>query len=107
MKTIKTLYFSALLVCAATISSCSCQSESEAVDNTAAQAEIEQIAINHAQQFSGNVSSKKQQQLLFEIRAHEQDLRENNLNNEAEIYIKRFTEELKNINPELAKSINL
>ena len=107
MKTIKTLCFSALLICATTISSCSCESESVVVDNTAAQNEIEQIAISHAKQFSGNVSSKKQQQLLFEVRAHEQDLRENNLNNEADIYIKRFAEELKNIDPALAKSINL
>lgn len=86
------------------VSSCSCQNEDK---TTSAPTEIEEIAKKHASQFSNTkLSDMEVQQLLFEVRAHEQDLRAANLNKEADIYIEYFNTHLKNINPNLAKKIN-
>ena len=48
----------------------------------------------------------KTQKKLFEVRAHEQDLRNAGLNDEADYYIKMFVKHLKNSNPSLADSIS-
>ena len=49
----------------------------------------------------------KTQKKLFEVRAHEQDLRKAGLNEEADYYIKMFVKHLKNSNPSLADSISI
>jgi nitrogenase molybdenum-iron protein alpha/beta subunit len=68
--------------------------------------DVEAVAKEHAKQFAnGSLSEMQIQQKLFEVRAHEQDLRDENLNAEADYYIKMFTKHLKKTNPDLAKQI--
>lgn len=107
MKKIKLLGISTLIAFSFILASCSCDSENEQTKETTSYADVEKIAVEHANKFSGNISSKEQQGLLLEVQAHEANLRSENLNKEADHYIKSFTEQLKKVNPEFAKSIKL
>ena len=68
--------------------------------------EIEEVAKEHAQQFINlPTEGMNTQQKLFEVRAHEQDLRKEGMSEEADYYIKMFEKHLNDYNPELAKLI--
>lgn len=68
--------------------------------------DVEAVAKQHAQEMAKYpIDGKKTQQKLFEIRAHEQDLRAEGLNDEADYYIQMFEKHLKEANPELANEI--
>lgn len=69
--------------------------------------EIGNIAKEHAMQLSNNnnLSGMETQQILFEVRAHEQQLREAGMNDEANYYVGAFLVYLDSINPTLAKEI--
>ena len=67
---------------------------------------IEEVAKEHAQQFINlPTEGMNTQQKLFEVRAHEQDLRKEGMSEEADYYIKMFEKHLNDCNPELAKLI--
>lgn len=69
--------------------------------------DVEDVAKEHAKSFADLPSEgMKTQKKLFEVRAHEQDLRNAGLNDEADYYIKMFVKHLKNSNPSLADSIS-
>ena len=70
--------------------------------------DVEEVAKEHAKSFSDLPSEgMKTQKKLFEVRAHEQDLRKAGLNDEADYYIEMFVKHLKNSNPSLADSISI
>lgn len=104
MKNIKSIICSVSLSLFLLLSSCSCNNENANVAKI--YPDIENIAKEHAMQFAKQSLSDMQiQQKLFEVKAHEQDLREANMNDEADYYIKSFKLYLKNINPKLSKEI--
>lgn len=104
MKHLKTILISAVVLSSALTYSCSC--DSEETSSISIYPDVEAVAKEHARQFAnGSLSEMQIQQKLFEVRAHEQDLRDENLNAEADYYIKMFTKHLKKTNPDLAKQI--
>ena len=104
MKHLKSILVSAVVLSSALATSCSC--ESEETKSISIYPEVEAIAKDHAKQFANNSLTEMQiQQKLFVVRAHEQDLRDENLNAEADYYIEMFTKHLEKINPDLAKQI--
>ncbi len=92
-------------IAAITFAACSCSDDSD--KKTVKQfPEVEEVAKEHALRFSNsNLNGMETQQKLFEVRAHEQDLRAAGMNEEADYYIEMFTKHLKNTNPSLAKEI--
>lgn len=85
-------------------SSCSCKNEN--AKTVKIFPEVEQVAKQHAQQFADESLSKMDLQYkLFEVRAHEQDLRAAGMNEEADYYIEMFTKHLAVANPSLAAEI--
>ena len=107
MNKIKNLGIATVIALSFIAASCSSDNENEQKAEKTSYAEIEKIAIEHANKFNENISSKEQQGLLLEVQAHEANLRSEKLDKEADHYIKYFTEQLKKVNPEFAKSINL
>lgn len=104
MKHLKTILISAAVLSSALATSCSC--DSEETKSISIYPDVETVAKDHAKQFANSsLSDMEIQQKLFEVRAHEQDLRDENLNAEADYYIKMFTKHLEKINPNLAKQI--
>lgn len=103
----KQIYFTLLAVATAIMmfaSSCSCKNEN--AKSVKIFPEVEQVAKRHAQQFANASLSKMAiQNKLFEVRAHEQDLRAAGMNEEADYYIKMFTKHLAVANPSLAAEI--
>ena len=86
------------------IASCSCDNEN--VKTVKIFPEVEQVAKQHAQQFANASLSKMEiQNKLFEVRAHEQSLREAGMNEEADYYINMFMQHLAVSNPSLATEI--
>jgi len=103
MKTIKLLISFIGVLFIFFISSCSCSNDDS---NQQYLSKIEEIAKNHALQLGGkSLSGMQIQQKLFEVRAYEQELRSSGLNNEANFFIKSFTQHLDSINPELSTKI--
>lgn len=85
------------------VSSCSCSNNDSDQQYLS---KIDEIAKNHALQLgSKSLSGMQIQQKLFEVRAYEQELRSSGLNNEANFFIKSFTQHLDSINPELSTKI--
>lgn len=104
MKIIKSVICSILLVTLFVNSSCSCDNDNTNVAKVFP--DIDAVAKEHAMQFANQSYSDMQiQQKLFEIKAHEQDLRDANMNVEADFYIKSFKAHLKKINPQLSQEI--
>jgi len=102
MKRIKLIISSAIICLAISTTACSDDNKKE----RQIYPDIEDVAKEHAQQFSNTSLSKMQiQHKLFEVRAHEQDLRDANMNKEADYYIEMFTKHLNTFNPSLAKEI--
>ena len=105
MKKIKLYTLSLSFLSFILLNSCSCGNENTAT--TQIYPDIETIAKEHAMQFADKSLSEMQiQQKLFEIKAHEQDLREANMNAEADFYIKSFKRHLKNFNLKLSQEID-
>lgn len=104
MDNFRSIIYSASFIILFLTSSCSCNNESSNVARVFP--DIEEVAKDHAKQFANkSLSDMQVQQQLFEIKAHEQELREANMNAEADYYIKSFKKHLKNSNPKLHKEI--
>lgn len=104
MKIIKLLAFCFSILSIILLNSCSCSNENKTT--TQIYPDIEVIAKEHAMQFADKTLSDMQiQQKLFEIKAHEQNLRDANMNAEADFYIKSFRTHLKNFNSKLSQEI--
>lgn len=105
MKKIKLFALSLSILSFFLLNSCSCNDDNTAT--TLIYPDIETIAKEHAMQFADKSLSEMQiQQKLFEIKAHEQDLREANMDAEADFYIKSFKKHLKNFNVKLSNEID-
>lgn len=83
---------------------CSCQD----VDDKQKYPQIEAVAKEQAMQLADSIiiSRMQIQHKLFEVRAHEQKLRNAGMNEEADVYIERFIYYLNTYNPDLAGEIN-
>ena len=108
MRNLKSIFICIAVVSSFIVSSCSCSNDKEEDNCTLNKVfpEIETVAKEHAERFAKRSLSEMQiQQRLFEVRAHEQDLRKENMNDEADYYIIMFKKHLKEINPDLANQI--
>lgn len=106
MKKIRHYLVGNLLVLLIFVTACSENSKQNNKNAIKTYPEVEKIAIQHANQFANmNYEGMATQQKLFEVRAHEQDLRKAGLNEAADYYIKMFEKHLQKSNPELARHI--
>ena len=104
MKKVKLITLSISILTTIFFDSCSCNNENA---NIQIYPDIEVIAKEHAMQFADkSLSDMQTQQKLFEIKALEQNLRDEKLNAEADYYIKSFKKHLKSTNPKLSQEID-